>query len=671
MPITPNQIRSAVTIQHAAAHDTAQQIRVIAGPGTGKSFTIEERVCWLLESGIPPESIFTVSFTRASALDLRIRIRACCLNHGYAAHALSVTTLHALALRTLRAAGLLTAYPADPLVLDPWEVENIFDDEYKHSTGATKKRCQQIRQDHEAYWHTGQWNPPNYIPPDPPVSDVERQSFTAFHNPRTQTYSCVLPGEIIRLCVSHMNAGTINPVSLLGISHLIVDEYQDLNAIDLEFIDLITARGAVLFVAGDDDQSIYSFRYAFPSGIQDFVNRYPSSGRHELADCFRCTPSILRAGVALIDAFPGPNRVPKRHISLYEQSTPPLRGVTHYWKCSDGVNESRLIAQSCRRLIDTGLNPRCILILLSKRKNLWPTLATELDEAEVPYELPRAVGFLDSLPGRLVLSILRIVTNNSDYVANRELLGLLPHVGVGTCSSICNEVVSNNLNYHDIFYRPLPAGIFNRRAIAALNRARAICQQLFTWLGTDTLRVRKDEISALVEDFFDPAAVSPWDDYIALLPDDTTLEELRDFLWADTDEQQAGLLETILTRLNIPIPGNGLFRPKVRIMTMHGAKGLSGHIVFIPALEEEVLPGPWRLPYPGLVLEAARLLYVSITRARAACIMTFAENRVVNGRYQRQTPSRFCAHVDGAFTSRQDCLDDNEIREIADICNLL
>ncbi|HIE47441.1 TPA: ATP-dependent helicase [Candidatus Bipolaricaulota bacterium] len=88
-------------------------------------------------------------------------------------------------------------------------------------------------------------------------------------------------------------------------------------------------------------------------------------------------------------------------------------------------------------------------------------------------------------------------------------------------------------------------------------------------------------------------------------------------------------------------------------MTMHGAKGLSGQIVFIPGLEEEILPGPWRQPYPGLVLEAARLLYVSITRARAACILSHARTRIVNGRFSRQTASRFCPHLGGYSQTEQ------------------
>jgi len=161
-----------------------------------------------------------------------------------------------------------------------------------------------------------------------------------------------------------------------------------------------------------------------------------------------------------------------------------------------------------------------------------------------------------------------------------------------------------------------------------------------------------------------PAALE-WQAAIAPLPQDAILEEVRDFLWADTDEQINSLLESIYERLGLPLPAQPLLPPRVRIMTMHGAKGLSAHVVFIPGLEDEILPGPWRMPYAGLVLEAARLLYVSITRARASCVMTYAKYRMVNGVNSAQTPSRFNTALAGAFTARTSGLAPAEIQQIA------
>jgi DNA helicase II / ATP-dependent DNA helicase PcrA len=672
MPLTPAQIQAAQDIQHAAAHDQANEVRVVAGPGTGKSSAIEERVRWLLSQGIPADAIFAVSFTRASSLDLRGRVHQYCLQHGQPAGTqVRITTLHSLALRILRAAGLLIAYPADPLVLDTWEVENIFDAEFGNATGIGKARREKIRYQHEAFWSTGQWGPPNYIPPDPPISPAESAQFDAFHGPRTQCYACVLPGEIVRQCVSHMTAGVINAVELVGIAHLVVDEFQDLNPMDLEFVDAVSTQGASVFIAGDDDQSIYSFRFASPAGIQNFVNKYPQCGQHVLAACFRCTPNVLNSSQTLIAANAQPHRIPKQYVSIYAGANPPLQGIVHRWRFQSGVAEATAIAQSCRDLIAAGISPRDVLVLLSNQRGLLPPLRAAFDAAGVAYEPPRTEGFLDSECGRLVLALVRIICEPHDYVAHRVLLGLRMRVGVGTCASIADAVIANNLNYRAIFYDPVPAGVLTGVRLTALNRARTICTQIGTWSADDTVGQRLQEIAGVIATMLGPARVQEWQAFASNLPQEATLEELKDLLWADTDEQQTAVLEAVLNRLQLPIPAQGVLQPRVRVMTMHGSKGLSSKIVFIPGLEEDFLPGPWRQPYPGLVLEAARMLYVSITRARAACIMSYATTRMHQGNFMARPPSRFNANLAGPFVARNAGLTPLELQSIQNEVNAL
>ncbi len=673
MPFTPQQISNAQIQQHAAAHDPNPQVRLIAGPGSGKSFAIREKVYWLLNRNVPANSIYVISFTRASTLDLRNKVRQYCQDRGQNnVDQVNVSTLHSLALRALRTAGLLT-YPTDPLVLDDWELENIFDEEFSRTsgynpghagTGYTPSRCRDIRRDYEAFCGTGQWSPPNHIPPDPPITQTERADYQGFHTPRTQTYSCVLPGEIVRQCVVHMTAGVFNPARLLGIQHLIVDEYQDLNPSDLEFVDSLITSGVNTFVAGDDDQSIYSFRFAFPEGIRSFTNHYPQARNHELTDCFRCTTEILRAAQALMAGFSEPNRIPKRLISLYAASNPPERGITHRWRFSSGVQEARAIASSCAELIGRGIPSREIMILVSNKRAQLATLTQELRMANVEFESPRSDSFFDTAPGRFALALLRVVCETRDYIAHRLILGLRPHVGVGICNNIAGDVFARNLNYRDIFYQPLPGGLFQGRRLSAINHARAICGRISGWMRTDTLASRSSDILNILSNIFGQQEVQKWLSQIGHLPQDITLEELRDYLWADTDEQQASLLETVYTRLGLPIPTGGLLPQKVRILTMHGSKGLEAGVVFIPGLMEEILPGDQRRPYPGLVVESARLLYVSITRARAACILTYARTRVAYGQFSRQTPSRFTAQLAGPFDDRDTGLTAHEADQI-------
>ena len=671
MPLQSAQIQAAATKQRAAAYDQAQHVRLIAGPGTGKSFAIEERISWLLGRNVPAAQIYAVSFTRASARDLSDRVQRFCASRGQSNVAgVSVGTLHSLALRALRMAGLLSRYPANPLVLDNWELENVFDAEFGHRYGINKNRREQIRLEHEAFWSTGRWNPANYVSPTTPITQAERTNFSNFHGPRSQCYSCVLPGEIIGQCVVNAKSGMFNIVQLLQIEHLVVDEYQDLNPMDLRLVDFIAAQGAFVFVAGDDDQSIYSFRFASPAGIQNFTQLYPNCGQHTLEDCFRCTSNIVHTAQSLIHSHAQPSRIPKRLRSLYASANPALNGVVHRWRFGRGVQEAQALAKSCRDLIAAGLDPSDILVLISNKRVLLRPLIQALDGVRVAYEPPRAEGFLDSTVGRMALSIIRIVCDLEDYMAHRAFMGLISGIGVRTCNDIAELVIANSLNYRSIFDQPLPSGVFGGRALSAVNRVRTICSMLYSWTSNDTIGVRITDIESIIQSVLGPNHASSWNAYASGLPPGMTLEELRDYLWADTDEQQTALLTTVYERLNMPMTVSTL-PSRVRVMTMHGAKGLSAKVVFVPGLEEEILPGPRRRPYPGLVLEAARLLYVSITRARACCVLSCAQSRVVYGQHETHTPSRFTANLTGQFSWRTAGLNGSEVHDILSAVSFL
>ena len=139
MAIRPEDVDAAQQIQFDAARDGAAQVRLVAGPGTGKSSTIEERVRNLLDGGVQARNIAVVSFTNASVIDLKIRLHAYCNHHGQAGIAqVSITTLHSLGLRMLRQAGRLAAYPTKPLVLDDWELATIYDAEFKSQFEAAR-----------------------------------------------------------------------------------------------------------------------------------------------------------------------------------------------------------------------------------------------------------------------------------------------------------------------------------------------------------------------------------------------------------------------------------------------------------------------------------------------------------------------------------------------------
>ena len=631
MPISDTQKAIAEQHQLDAARDQSPQVRLVAGPGTGKTHTIEKRIVEVLDNGAIPTNVYAISFTRATCYDLRLRIQSSCGIRPCASMAAQVriSTMHSLALKILRRANLLNSYPSGiPIMLDDWEHRNIYDKELAIAIGCTPTRAAEIRLAHDTSWQTLNSQHLNQAQ----ITPVEIQGFNAFHATRTNLYSCVLPREIIFKCVEALQQGVLQPSQLPIIDHLIIDEYQDLNACDQEFIRLLSAQNTKLFIAGDDDQSIYSFRHANPNGIVNFNQAHNESSTHILTECFRCTPAILEPAKRLIEF--NPTRISKNLIPLYGNANPPVNGQLMVWSFPSAQQEAKAIAESCRELINAGMYEKedQIIILITNRRIQLNILTQELGNLGLPFEPPQGANLTDNESIRAVYSILRIirdqVTGEKDYPAYRDLLDLLSGVGHSTIHAIADECIYNNQNFHQLFYAtPLPIWLTGRTS-SAVNRVATIAQTVGTWNMNDTIAMRTVEIANLLStQVFHSSAnelnnVELWNALAGALPQEITLEELMQYFIADTESDQHLMLDNVKKRLGINQSIQISNQKKIRILTMHGAKGLSGKIVFIPSVEQGILPSFRAIQAAGLLIEQRRLLYVSITRAMACCIIS-------------------------------------------------
>lgn len=635
----------AITRQQAAASDSAPQVRLVAGPGSGKSFSIEARVEHLLGANVAPAAILAVSFTRNSSQDLADRIRSHCDRMGLTSGVdVRVGTLHSLALRVMRLANLLNMYPVDPRVLDDWETRQWIDAQFAKEAQVTPGRARLVREFHEAWWSTGHENPTNYIPADPPISSQEQQQFNTFHRMQTGFYACLLVGEIVKKCMEYAAPGAIDLRSLLGVDHLIVDEYQDLNPMDLDFVDHLANQGVVTFVAGDDDQSVYSFRHASPSGIQTFGSRFPAASSHELFDCFRCTPAILNAALNVLTHFAAPGRIPKQLTSLYSVETPPVLGLSTMTRFSSPQAESAVIADSCIELNSAGLDWGDIMILLGNSRVLAADLEQALTAKGVPFSPVQSELFRDSKPGRAGFSVLRMLSDADDLVACRNVLSLLPNMGPTRCLDTTSRCVAANMNAVDLFQGHIPTGVLQPLQEAKVSEVRAIASAIERWDISDTLTLRGVDLAQLVEQVVGSSNIPEWNSFCQALPQDATLQELLDLLHANDLEQHHVVIASVHERLGTDAPP-AVDPQLVQVMTMHGSKGLSAKAVFIPGLEENVFPTQRTQQKPGLISEGARLLYVSITRARAAVYCSGAYSRFQNGQRVKNPVSRYAVQL--------------------------
>jgi len=680
MPITAQQKQQADNRQTNAAQDRLPATRILAGPGTGKSRCIAKRVDWLLRNAVSAQSIYVISFTRATVKDLTTRIIDYCTAAGTApaVHVVHISTMHSLALSALRRANLLTMFAAGPVILDEWEQQNIFDKEYAERFQTTPSRAKEIRLAFDAFWQTLQQAHLAQI------STIEQQNFQAFYGQASTLYSCILPGEVVRRCVEAMRNSQLDAANVLACAQLVVDEFQDLNACDQEFINRIALSGAVLWIAGDDDQSIYGFRHADPTGIQTFPATYPGASTHALPDCFRCSPAVVAAGTRLVRFNPSPPRIQKGLVALYASAAPPVHGQVLGWGLPNGGVEARAIAQSCRDCINGGLEGEDILILLANRRAQLVAIQSALDNVGVPYTAPKGPALVETTMGRLVLAALRIVKDREDYAAHRDLLGLVDGVGTQTCLDIANAVVTSSLNFRDLFYAPFSTQRFTVRSLRAIAHLAQVCRAIRSWGLPDRIADHDQALVMMIGHVLNPGrlkcqeAVREWRDFRSGLPDGMTLEDLLNYLQADNEVAQLVILQDVQQRLGVQVTPGPSVADRVRILTMHGAKGLEGKVVFIPGFEQEIIPGRHAAISPGLLQEQRRLLYVSITRAKAACILTRASQRsgaqaqaLISRAWFAPAPSQFQAEVGVPFQNRASGLSANELQAVLADCATL
>jgi DNA helicase-2/ATP-dependent DNA helicase PcrA len=579
---------------------------------------------------------------------------------GFEGDDVRVTTLHSLALRALRVAQIISDRPT---VLQKWENKNIFDLEFSVLAGLSKSRAAAVREAWEAYWQTGDAASLDVAEIDPPISEGEREQFLGFHRSRRNLYECVLPGELVQLCVEKMDANLLVPSEVLKIEFLIVDEFQDLNPMDLRFVHGLADAGVKTFICGDDDQSLYSFRHASPEGIQDFPSRRGAAGDHTLRHCFRSTPAVLNSARTLIEANAAEGRVPKDLVSMYERSDPALDGVMEGWGFDNADDEAEAVAHSCSMLIERGMEPGEIMILLASKPQLADDIESALERHGVDFHSCRSSSLTEQEIGRAASAIFLLVENSENLVALRTLLGLQRGIGARKCIDVASTVISNNLGYREIFSTEKADELLGGVTGAAVKNVAEILTEIQEWNPDDLLDDRRRRLS-------DIAAQISGEDSTVLesqlesFPDGMQLSEAANLLVAESDRDRRAVLRAYAKRTGDETVFEEELEGAVTVLTMHGAKGLGAKAVFIPGLEQSVLPGDRRAAKAGQTQEAARMLYVSMTRAKYACFVSFSRYRPRGGNFDSRRASDFASQLGIKFFDGGEGLSEAEAEEI-------
>lgn len=570
---------------YAVAATASPNVRVVAGPGAGKSFAMKRRVARLLEEGIDPKTILPVTFTRVAAEDLHrelvgMGIEGCDRLQG--------TTLHSLALRILMRNHVLDATGRTPRPLNDFEMKPLEAD--LGSYGGLRE-VRKLVKAYEAAWARLQHEEPGYT--QSPLDQAfagDLVNWLIFHN-------AMLIGEVIPQLYQYLRS---NPGAeeRSEFSHILVDEYQDLNRAEQSSIELLSDIADVCIV-GDDDQSIYSFKHAHPEGIRDWVANKEEAEDLTLAECRRCPTRVVDMANSLI-AHNQMRPLPRELESRVENG----EGHVEIIQFPDLEHEIDGIVTKIAGLIGNGSAPGEILVL-AQRGVIGTPIYEKLVASGIPVRSYYAEAELDSEDAQRRFALLKLYVERDDRVALRWLLGL----GSG--------------NWRTGSYR----------------RVREHCAQ--------TAEAPWQVLSALSDGSLHIPYTAPVVTQFKLIREEIEgleqcggLSEVIDALFPDGDESVRDLRQTslnVLEELDEEAPVDFLRElvstiaapeipteiEDVRIMSLHKSKGLSAPVTIIAGCIEGLLPMRPAADLPpaaraAYTEEQRRLFFVGISRVKAA-----------------------------------------------------
>lgn len=571
------------SVAYGIASAPEPRVRVIAGPGTGKSFAMKRRVARLLELGVSPKELLAVTFTRVAAEDLhrelqKLGVPGC--------EELEGQTLHSLAMRILSRKHVLEAVGRTPRSLNNFETKALICDIAEASGG--KRPAKKMIHGYTAAWAQSQGDEPGFAKTD------EEKAFQAALLGWLEFHEGMLIGELIPYLVRYLKD---NPAAAerSEFKHLLVDEFQDLNKAEQTAITYL-GETAEICIVGDDDQSIYSFKCAHPDGIREWKDIHPACADLEMADCHRCPTTVVEMANALINV--NKNRAPRALIPLPQKGA----GEVAIVQVPYLHNEATWITTKIKELLDKGVHPSEIIILVQRAVAGRPILNSLKGEG-VPAKSYYEESQLDSEAAQMRFSLFKLFLDKEDRVALRYLLGW------DRDDFRCKAYA--RVRQHCETSGDSPWVAMERLAddVLAIAHTKPLVEQ-FTGIteALEELDTVKDNLAAFID---------------VLLPDnDPDVSELRELALAqlETAEGPKDLLSAMMKEITQPdIPPTV---EEVRLMSLHKSKGLSSPYVFIAGCVEGILPpsfddAPSKEARDAALEEARRLFYVGITRVKA------------------------------------------------------
>ncbi len=625
--------------QLAAVTHFETPVLVLAGAGSGKTGVITQKIAFLInKQQYSPRTIVAVTFTNKAATEMRERLNK--LLDAKTAKQLSISTFHRLGLTMLQQDGASVGLRKGFTILDQGDSMSVLRELISEHNSAIEERTLQNL--------ISSWKNQLASPQDALELSANDQERAAAHLYEAYT-------NFLASCNSvDFDDLLVKPVQLLKSNdevrdkwrgrarHLLVDEYQDTNAVQYELVRLLVDRFGALTAVGDDDQSIYSWRGARPENLHKLQEDYPNLRVIKLEQNYRSSQRILRSA----------NEVISHNPHIFEKRLWSDLGIGDELRvsiCRHGIDEAEWVAaQILTQHYQKGIRFGDFAILYRSNFQSRP-FEQALREKQIPYQISGGDSFFDKTEIKDMLAYLKLLVNPDDDTAFLRCVNTpRREIGPTTLATLGRQAKDSGVS------------LFNCCHALALetqmqDKARSRLQRFANWLTLVADNAERGDTLAVLKGFFDDMDYSGWIERQATTPQkaERSLKNIDD-LWqwierllTTDDNKEAGLAD-IVAQLSLhdilARQGDKQDVSQVQMLTLHAAKGLEFPHVFMVGMEEEILPHKNSLE-TGDIEEERRLAYVGMTRARHTLTFTRARSRQRYGEMSQCEPSRFLADI--------------------------
>ncbi len=641
--------------QLEAVNSLEGPVLVLAGAGSGKTLTLTLRIANLLSKGVRPENVMATTFTNKAADEMKVRLKALLSESDIDIEKMWIGTFHSLCVRLLRKHAGLIGYGPDFTIMDDEDTKDLLKSIAESlNINLSKERAAYLI----SRLKSGL---------DVPDDDKEQVlALRAEYDKRLRTMNSMDFDDILlntlRLLREHER---VRRALERRFQYIHVDEFQDVNEPQYEILKLLRRDIKNVFVVGDDDQSIYGFRNAQVRFILQFPDDFPGTKVIYLLRNYRSTKPILELANNVISLNTG--RYPKRLRSARDGLRP------LFFEAVDDYHEARFVARTILKLADMGVKYGDIAVLY-RVNHLSRKLEEAMIAAGIPYKVYGGFSFYQRKEIKDLIAYLRLIYNPKDNLSFLRIVNV-PNRGIGgsTISAILRVADEHDTYYFDVLESYMDELGLKGKRLDALIAFRELIADMSELYSSSLEQGRKGILKEMVETIINRTDYLYYIERTMTNPQDR-IENLMEFLDAITEFEQrveqsdnvnvlrdflewVSLVSQSDKDMNEPDPDG-----KVKLMTIHASKGLEFKAVFLPALEDDIIPH-YRTSSRKEFEEERRLLYVAITRAKDLLFLSFARERRIGGGLRRRELTPFIEELGPEFWKLVDEVDEYSILE--------